>query len=793
MSKAMLLPLVLFLIAIPLVSAAPVIENTTVAPSDDLWLGEDATISLNCFESENKTIEEVYADITGPDITIPRKSFTKSGSKYTLSVSKEYLDRTGQFDATITCRNNESVFNTTVKSFTVSELTGYINAISPNPAYFGDTIEIDFIFKRGDTKISSGVAFNVSFNDQLKNLKIDPAYDINKGWILKIDSPTISDIYDVKVTAFYDRTNATDYISVDVRNSIEFSIVSVDKSWIKSSDNITVTLKALEKGGLIGLNKDNVDIKINSIDAEITAVSQHDSLFDVKFIAPSISSGKYQLEAYLNHKSSSYSDSEPIDYIVSIEGKVLDRDNKVINVQIKFIQSGVEKLSLVTDSYGHYTGSLPPGVYDLEITFPNSVIYLSGASISSFDDPIKHFYSEENIVPGIRNGGLHDYEIDLSYSRAEIEMRYTEKNIINENNLRVFRCSNWNSGRKVCNDNWLEVIGETDIVRNRVKVTSSTLSAFVIGETKDIAVDFSLDKGIYYLGDKVNVRGIVKDSDGSVVSNASISAYIKNTKKDYNVVADENGVFSIEIPSPKEEGGYSLVLKAKKHPYKDFSGEEKFEIVKSRSIFIDFPETIKIARGENYSQVFDILNNGQADIKNIKISLEGLPESYYNIVSSNIDLKSDEKKTLYIDFFVPVYAEPGISSATLKIENGGIVEEKVFGFNIFEESESEALPTGLATGFALPQINYLDLVYIAIFAVVCFSVAVILKKRKVRKVGGTHSGSFLLDVGNYLRSSKPRINKPDSKNIGSYDKLIITEFPNVMEFSKELRKNKGDK
>ena len=796
MKMAILLSLVVFLMAMPLVSATPVIENITVSPSPNLWLGEDAVISLECSDSGNNSIEKVYAYITGPGIDLtpngPKDFKHVNDNIWTLLINSIDLDRTGQFNATIYCKNSENNITTNYTSFIVSELIGYISAINPNPAYFEDIIEIDFIVKKivggNETKLSSGVVFNVSLDGKTKNLK-SSTYDSNKGWILKLNSPTTSDVYDVKVIAFYNRTNVTDYSSVDVRNSIEFSIESIDKNWVKTGDNITVTLKALDKGSIITLDKSNVDIRINSIDAEITTISQRGNLFDVKFIAPSISSGRYQLDAYLDYESSYYSDSEPIDYIVSLSGSLIDENNRAINVQMKFIQNDVTKLTLTTDAYGHYSGSLPPDTYDLEIAFPKSTIYLYGAAINSFNDPVKHYYSDETSVSGIRNAGLHDYEIDLSYSNAEIEMMYTEKNIINENNLRVFRCSSWNSGRNTCNDDWTEVIGEIDIVRNRVKVTSSTLSAFVIGETKDITVDFSLDKGTYYLGDMVNVRGIAKDNDGQIVGNASISAYIKN-KKDYNAVADENGVFSIEIPTPEEEGEYTVVLKARKYPYEDFKDEKDFKVVKSRSVLIDFPDTVKIARGGNLSQKFDLLNNGQANIENIEISLEGLPESYYTIASNSIDLKPDEKKTMYIDFSIPVYADPGISSVTLKVENGNITEEKVFGLNIFETSSNETAPTGLATGFALPQINYMDIVYIVIFAAVCFSAAIILKKRKVSKKKAVGDKSFLSDVGKYIKRDETQVIKP--QGTGSYDKLIITEFPNVMKFSKGLTKNKGD-
>ncbi len=795
MKKFIFLSVILFLITIPLASAMPTIENFSVQPPS-LWLGEGAFISLNCLD-ENYTIEQVYADIIGPSITLPTMYFTKSGENYSLSVDKEYLDRTGNFDVTISCENNNSEISYTSTNFTISELTGYINKISPSPAYIGDTLEIDFIVKKDDTKLSSGVVFNVTLNDDLKNLKVLPAYDINKGWILKINSPTKSNLYDLEVTAFYDRTSVTDYDTIDVRNKIEFEIVSIDRNWIKTNDNITVRVKALERGSVIELNKNNVDINIGSTTAEITSVSREGDLFNVKIIAPSLSSGRYNLEAYLNYESSSYSDSEPIDYIVTVEGVFVDEKNKAMNVKIIFIQDDITKLSITTDAYGHYSGSLPPDIYDVKIIFPRSEVILYDVSVSSFDDPIKHFYSTGFSVSGIRNAGLYSFEIDLSYFDADIEMKYEERNVISENNLRVFRCSSWSSGRGTCNGEWEEVVGEIDVIRNKVKITSSTLSAFVIGEIKALSADFSLDKERYYLNDDITITGILKDEDRGSVSNATIDVNIKNTGINSKTTTDENGVFSVEIPAPEIEGEYGLVLKAKKHPYKEFSAEKYFEIIKSRSVYIDFPDTIKIARGNNLTQEFSLTNNGQADLSDLKISLEGIPENYYSITSDSTDLKIEEKKTFYIDFFIPVYADTGISSTTLKIEDSNVSEEKIFGLNIFEkieENETTAAPTGLVTGFVFPEISYLEVLYIVLFAVACFSVTIILKKRKVRKGSRGNIKNFLFDIKNFIEKEEPqtqkiKVQKKSKKN--NYDKIIATEFPNFLKLSENLKKIKG--
>ena len=186
-----------------------------------------------------------------------------------------------------------------------------------------------------------------------------------------------------------------------------------------------------------------------------------------------------------------------------------------------------------------------------------------------------------------------------------------------------------------------------------------------------------------------------------------------------------------------------------------------------------------------------MLNDGQADLEGIEITLEGIPENYYSVSSDRIDLISGERKTMSINFSIPIYADIGVTSVTLKVGNSDFEEEKVFGLNILNKSSAEASPTtGLATGFSIPLISYNDLIFVAIFAAACFSVAIILKKVKVSGEKTENDNSFLSDVENYIKKDDLRAKVNES---GSYDKLIITEFPNVMKFSKELKqtKNKG--
>ena len=774
-NKLFLLMGIFFLLTVKIALATPVIQNVSVEPTN-LWLGEAVSISLNCFDDKNNTINQVYVDIVGPGIVLPTMYFTLSEGKYVLEVGNIYLERTGQFDVTAHCENNNSEITDSTTGFTISQLTGYINNIKPSPAYIGDVIEINFIVEKDGVKLSSGVSFNVKFNGELKSLKVNPAYDVNKGWILKLDSPSISDDYEVEVIAFYERTNASDKDSLRVNKYIEFEIVSINKEWVDVNDEVVVTLKALERGSVINLDENNVKIKIGSVDAEIKSITYRNNLFDVKIIAPGISSGIYQLKVTMDYGGSYYSDSKEIAYIVPIEGKIVNKDGKALSVKISFIKNGVTKLSLITDAFGCYSSSLPPDTYDVEIIFPQSKVYLYGAIINNFNDPIKYFYSHDVDVPGIINAGLHDFGIALTYSTADIKLEYNERNVDDETELEIFKCSNWNSGKNICNDDWTEINGNIDIVRNLVEISSSSLSAFAIGTIKSLKVDFSLDKEKYNLEDLITVRGILKDSVGKTVNNATIEVTIKNTDIVSGDISDSNGIFSISFLAPEDEGNYTLTLDAKKYPYVSLSNKKDFEVIKSRSVYINFPDTVRIECGKNFTQQFSLINTGQDDLQDLTLSLEGLPEGYYGLVSYLDEIKTDEEKGFYINFFVPSDAETGILSTTLKVTGENFYQEKVFGFNVVEKEEQEVTetPTGFSIGLEFPELT-LDIIYVILLGAIGIVTILILKKRVGKKRYVTKN--FLFDVKNRLKDND--IGKTVKEAI-NYDELISSEFPDAL-------------
>jgi len=765
-------------------SALPVIDNVSVQPSRNLWLGDVVTISLDCYDNES-IINNVYANVESPNIFYSQV-FSEINGRWNLLINTSILERIENYDVNIFCESNDGNVTTNHTSFTISKLTGIINNINPKPAYIGSTIEIDFTLKKNNTVLDgpSNPNFSVLLNDN--QMHLNKFYDADKGWVLIIDSPSTEGMYSLKVYAYYGNGSVLNSSSINVMKKVDFGVVSLSKNWVNGNENITLSLRAKDMGNIIDVNKNNLNIQIASASVSIISIDKSGDLYNVRITVPSLYAGTYDLTSILSYEGSVYYDTKSIDYIVEVKGKIVDNNNKGISTQIKFFSGNVEKLRLSTDGSGYYSSSIPPGTYDVQIIFPQSTLYLDYVSVNNFNDPVKYFYSSEDLVSGIRSAGLFGYEVALDYDEANIEMNYNEKNLIDETQLTIFRCANWNSGRKTCNDNWYEVYGDFDIVRNLAKLNLTSLSAFVVGERKAINVNFNLDSERYYTDSTIKIIGLVKDIDGNNVDNATVKMYVKNTDIKINTSSDNNGVFSIEFKAPKNEGNYTLVLSAEKSPYISFSSNKNFEVIKSRTVEILIPDTIKLKQGQSFIQEVSIVNTGQANLLNLNISLTGIPFNYFNLTNFIERLNENEENKIFIYFTIPENAEKKTYGATLEVSNNEIKQERVFGFTIVDKNETIDIQSTPAGRFILPKIDS-NFVYIIVFAVAAFSIAIFLKKMKIKRSKRSDVKDFLFDVKDFLRYGKTETKA--SKNIFDYKDLIMSEFPNAFKNKDKYGKN----
>ena len=750
-----------FILLIPKSHAFPIIENVSI--HSEILLGETVDILCSCYDNESYPIERIYLEINGPDIILPTIDLSLVGNNSYFTTIDSYLDRTGQYDYTIYAINNNSQNTSFSGSFNIYRLISYINSISPSPAYIGDKITVYFAVKKDDSFISSSVDFEVRLNDQEITLNQNPAYDMVKGWILKFDSPNTAGNYDLEITATYNGESTANSSTIEVREPIVFEVQKIDRTFVRSNENITVTIKVLERDSPISLKKEHLKVQVSSSDANILSISQSGSIFDVKVTLPSVSSGKYEMKITFNYGNFSATHETNLYYVLSIEGEIKNSDGTGIDTKLKFQSDDIER-EFFTNSDGKYSSDLPPGTYNVQFTFPTSTVYLYDVVINSFDDPIKYLYLTDVDIPGIRAKGIFVYEIALPYSKVYLELEYEEKDVLDETKLNVYKCSNWNSGIKVCNSKWVEINSRIDPIRNLAEVNSTGLSAYVIGTQKKLNFDLSLNKEEYFLKDLVKVRGITQDDGKNTVDNVSVKAVVEGTDISLSVFSDSNGIFSFEFLAPEEEGDYSLFLKAEKYPFISFNKSITLKVCKSEELSLLAPDSIKINQGEELTSEFSVINTGQSELLNLSLSLEGVPKSYFDLQPSIDRLAPAEEKTILIYFKIPKDASMDTYTATLKASSDGISAEKIFALTILGEETDKSS----STGFKFPTISFptanivlpsvgTEVLYIASLSMVSFSLAYFAKKKKrVKNTERSEVKNLLLDIRREINRSMKR-------------------------------------
>jgi len=750
------------------VLASPSINSFLLNPSSTIWVGENLLLEVNCTD-DNFSIQNVTAQITGQDgYTIPTKTLDFQNGLFVTDIDALYLSRPNTFSVNFVCWNSNSEYTDQTTTFTVSNFTTSVTSITPSIIYLGDQIEIDISVKQNSNQISPAMlgydvtkypTFDITLNNQPVSPKIIPIpYDPAKGWVIYLNSPTSSGTYNLQISTHYVRVNDIESTTLNVNNPIQFSITSIDKNWVKQNDTINLQIQAFDKGVTIPLNANDLSITIDSAQATIVSITSISNYYNVAVLIPSLSSNSYTLTVSLSYNSYTYTSSKIIYYVLSVSGTIKDQDGNGIPTELDFSQNNVRQLKLVTDSNGAYSGYLPPGTCDVTAIFPQSTLYLDDVSVNSFSDPLKYIYFNSADVPGLNLGGLYVYEFALSYTRASIEMKYDERNIGNEDLIKVYQCSNWNSGKKSCNNNWQEVIPTIDKVRNIISLNTTSVSAYAIGTLKKLSVDFNLDKDKYYLKDVVQLKGVVTDEYRNSISNATVYVSNSNIPLNAKVVSDSSGIFSLEFLAPNKEGNYSLILTAERYPALTFKTTINIEVLESLDVSIVFPDTVRIKQGENFVQSFDLVNIGQTDLNNLNISLSGIPTEYYNFDSHVGKIGVGETKKISISFSIPQNATSGTLGSTLTVFNNEISKEKTFGFTITEKNQTAvAGPSISSAGFfsmiEFPKIDQ-NSIYIFVFAILCFISAFALKKLRLKSGKNNEVIKSLSDIKNHLMRKK---------------------------------------
>ncbi len=749
------------------------------AEPSSTWIG--GTVTISCWYTDNVT------DATNPLVHINKGEVVYSPLIATSINDTHFYTH---FDPSLLGTYHAYCSNGTVDSsqasFKISDLDVSSSDV-PEVVYLGNPLTLHAeVVKTTDSEeliCSSDVNFKIFLgsNEDSNEIPLDHnnVYCDNSNHQWTITTDPISDIatkdYILTLNATYAGKTVTFSQVVEVKESLEFEIVDIDKTWIRSNETITITIRAMESGEPITpLQSSYLKFQVNSIDSIIFDISQSGDLSFVKISTPELASGTYELKTTFTYKDYTYIDKKSISYVVPVTGNILDSDDKPVSVRLKFSNEETEQ-TISTNSDGSYSGTIPPGTYELKLTFPSSTLHLTDVVINSFDDPIRFDHPTTDAeIPGIKVADVFVYEVALSYSEAQLEMKYDDRKVFDETKIDIYECDNWNFGRKTCYSEWERVYADIDIDRDLIKVNTTGLSAFVIGSKKDIQVDFDTDKSTYNLKDIIKIVGLTKDEDGSAIAGVDINVTIQDTEISASTKSDNSGVFSLEFLSPDEEGNYKLVLNAEKPPSAPFEETLDLSVVRSKGLSILMTDTTRIEQGENRSVEVSIINSGQTDFSNLTISLANIPSGYYDLPTSIDQLLAGEEKKIWILFTVPESATKTTYSGKIKVASDDVSKEQSFALTILPANKTQT-DESKGSGAWFPVINFptanivlpefgIEAVYISLFAITSFSFAYWAKKKKLRKkiVERSDIKNFLLDIKREVNRIPTKITKDEN-------------------------------
>jgi len=772
MKKIILFGLLTFTLLLITVKAENLQIN--VEPSD-IWIGDSVTIT--CWYSDINTTPATpyaYVDHVNQHTLWTKNDFTQENETHFDTTFNPPLLGTYK----VICTNG--VIDSSETTFKMSELTLSITDY-PGIAYLSEKLVAQVkVIKTSDADemVTTNVNFDVFLNNNPVQIDNDATYSLGGEWI--ITTKEISSIefnpstYTLKIDATYMGEDASSTKSIQIKNPVEFELIDIDKTEVLPEDNITIILKAMEKGNPILLEDLQLKLQISDKQCTILSTTRVGNNLDVIISAPSLYPGSYTMLIKITYNDYIWEyDSVTIDYGVPIEVYMKDSEDNAVAAQFRFLMDGVEKKKFVTGSDGSFSGYIPPGTYDIELTLPNSKLILHDVIINDFDSPIRFDHPSTGVnIPGIGIGEIYVFEVGLSYSDAYLELKYDSSKILDENEITVYKCENWNFYRKICSVGWKTVNANIDTIRDLVKINTSSLSAFLVGYKKEMILNFDTDKDDYYLSDIMKVTGIVEDEDGQAVSDVQITANIPDTEISVSGKTDNGGVFAFELIGPDQEGEYDVIVIAEKSPFSSVNSSKTITVFRSSQLSFLVPESVKINQGESYSMWVSIVNTGQTDFSGLTLSFSGIPEKYYTLPEIT-EIKAGDEKKIAIDFTIPENAVKAIHTGKLGITYDDTYLEEQFILTILsvEENETTTQPTGgfkfpslsLPTGkIVLPSMDN-GIMILAVSSILIFSFAVLFKRKRITtEFERKDVKNLLLDIKREIGrfSSKERVKKP---------------------------------
>ena len=794
MKLRILVGIIIFLLTFNIVLADFNVE--LIVNPEEIWLKDSQThiyqdpivnaqvlCKLNGTDITNNSTISIYLYDSSDNL---KRSASTNLIDFSIENSWDY----GIYKIKATC-NYGNFSNTTEKQIVVHKLELYLTENNLT-SYIGDTLVVPITFKIDDDIEQFGLA-NYDFSLNNRKINIGPNNLELNGYILEIKAPIDLDFsegywdFDLKIT--YE----DEIIEVSKKNYVylepPLKIITRDKDISCKANqicqkilNIVVYYYGLgslddfdENNFVIGIFKNNDLVDT----ADITNVNCKSSTrsCSLDITIPSLSPGDYILSIKAFKEEYESTNIIPLTSYLSLEGEIIDASGKGVSLSIILKNKKTGKIITTNSIGGGYSLNIVPGTYDFSADFGGGTLLVDIHNVTFESENISYgsninfdSFISTSPIEGVHVTKVIVFEFGYNFKDAVLWIPYSDSNVINEDNLRVYRCIKWNFGRRTCNGEWELINSKTDVIRNIIEIHTNKFGAFVLGEQKFLHFyTIAAGKSIAYLGDTIPVEGKVLDSDGLEVQGATITLTVENQTSTTTTLSD--GSFLGYITMPYKEGSFEIEAKVEKEPYVSATKKMIVKTTRKKEISITLPNTASVNLDKNGLLELVVMNTGQVNLTDIYLLITGLSVKNYNLVPAQIEkLEPGENKKIKMNVYISSddckeqkCKQYYLIGVTVKAKTEG--NEEISGGGSFtlelkqptiESETSNNIFDGISGLFTLPSNLSTNIINYLLGGIILILIILIIRKKKGTQVYG---GNY-----NYKRMNLPRNNIVSSMN-----------------------------
>jgi len=376
---------------------------------------------------------------------------------------------------------------------------------------------------------------------------------------------------------------------------------------------------------------------------------------------PQMGLGRYNFQIGLDNGDTAIENFTVSKYIL-FDGRITDAAGKAVNGKISVEKEGFTRQVNVEN--GEFSGNVLPGEYNFSLEFPDAGLSLKGVSLRESKNTVKQGraigtirYDEMPVnkvsksLEGVTVAKAVAMWFGYSFDEGRISISYDTAKV-NPENLKVYQCVGWNINGVSCysTSKWEPVnkskvnvhptVGKVTFPAKAYNNTGSPmlLNGYMVVKGTPLELSsFEMSSDRIVKGENIDVGGKIETGSGDSVGDANVEVEIverngKSTGRKTTLVTDGAGSFGGSIRTPSKEGNYRLKVKATKDIFSplDTTISEGFSTYTERGLSLQAPDTTEFFVGAKSRSSYTIINSGQEPVSDIKISVRGFNNRWYN-------------------------------------------------------------------------------------------------------------------------------------------------------------------